>query len=199
MLCELNGVSSSDVRLVVVISGDDGVGQLFVCSIVMFGMFCDVIVIMNSGMLMLMIDVIENVGIVNMGCVSVMWKWLKLSRLRLLVMVVLMISVVGIVQCGVRCLMIRQVKNIVSISVVWNCVVWKILMLILNRMFVSSVVVMLVGMCFISVLNSLFMLMVVSSSVYMMNVLIVLGQGMLGSDVISSVVLGVDYVIMMGV
>lgn len=67
------------------------------CSIVMFGMFCDVIVIMNSGMLMLMIDVIENVGIVNMGCVSVMWKWLKLSRLRLLVMVVLMISVVGIV------------------------------------------------------------------------------------------------------
>lgn len=66
-------------------------------------------------------------------------------------------------------------KNIVSISVVWNCVVWKILMLILNRMFVSSVVVMLVGMCFISVLNSLFMLMVVSSSVYMMNVLIVLG------------------------
>lgn len=26
MLCELNGVSSSDVRLVVVISGDDGVG-----------------------------------------------------------------------------------------------------------------------------------------------------------------------------
>lgn len=199
ILWELNGVSRIEVMLVFEISGEVGIWQLLVCSMVMLGMFCEVMVMMNSGMLMLMVVVREKFGVVYFGIVSFRWNLLKFSWFSILVSSIFISSVVNIVQCGEKCLYSRQLKNIVSISRVCCLVVLQILMLMWNSILVSSVEVSEEGIWCIRCLKLLVMLYRVIRRVQMMKVLIVLLYGILGRLLISSVVLGVDQVIMIGI